>query len=140
MTTPELSSHDRQPVPGVGVVIVDQQNRLLIVQRGQGAGAGLWAVPGGRIQWGETGRDAARREVREETGLDVEVGDVAWVGEAMGPGNPAAWHFTLVDYWGKVKGGNLKAGDDAADVRWVPLQEIRQYPLVPSMFSLLEKL
>ncbi len=127
-------------MPGVGVVIVDQQKRILIVQRGEGAGAGRWAVPGGRIRWGETQREAARRETREETGLDVEIGPVAWVGEAVGPGNPPAWHFTLVDFWGKVQGGELKAGDDAAQVRWVPLEKIREYPLVPSMFSLLEEL
>lgn len=111
-----------------------------MVQRGKGAGAGLWAVPGGRIRWGETQHEAARREAREETGLDVEIGPVAWVGEAVGPGNPPAWHFTLVDFWGKVTGGTLEAGDDAAEVRWVPLAKIRDYPLVPSMHSLLESL
>ena len=140
MTHPHHRATDRRPVPGVGVVMVDGRKRLLLVQRGQGAGAGLWAVPGGRVRWGETRREAARREAREETGLEVEIGSVAWVGETVGPGSPPAWHFTLVDFWGEVKGGKLRAGDDAADVRWVPLEEIREYPLVPSMFSLLERL
>ena len=121
------------------MVIVDRR-RLLLVQRGQGAGAGLWAVPGGRVRWGETWREAARREAREETGLEVEIGAVAWVGEAVGPGRPPDWHFTLVDFWAEVTGGELRAGDDASDARWVPLDEVREYPLVPSMFSLLEEL
>ena len=130
----------RRPVPGAGVVIVDHQKRLLLVQRGSGAGAGLWAVPGGRIRWGETGAEAARREAWEETGLKVEIGPVAWVGEAIGPGSPPAWHFTLVDYWAEVTGGKLQAGDDATDVRWVPMEQLSRYSLVPSMFSLLEVL
>ena len=129
---------DRSPIPGVGVVIVDDRKRLLMVQRGQGAGVGLWAVPGGKVRWGETWEDAAQREAREETGLDVEIGGVAWVGEAVGPGQPPAWHFALVDYWAEVVGGELRAGDDAADVEWVPLDQIADYPMVSTMCSLLE--
>jgi acetyl-CoA carboxylase carboxyl transferase subunit beta len=126
------------PVAGVGVVVVDTGGRLLIVQRGEGAGKGLWAVPGGKVRWGETWREAAKREAREETGLEVEVGSVAWVGEAVGPGNPPTWHFALVDFWAEVIGGDLQAGDDAADVRWVSPHQIHQYPLVSTMSSLLE--
>lgn len=109
-----------------------------MVERGGGAGKGLWAVPGGKVRWGETWRDAARREAREETGLEVEIGRVAWVGEAVGPGDPPAWHFAMVDFWAEVIGGELRAGDDAADVRWVCKQQIHRYPLVSTMFSLLE--
>lgn len=100
----------------------------------------MWAVPGGRVRWGETWREAAAREIREETGLEVEIGPVAWVGEALGPGDPPAWHYALVDFWGEVTGGTLRAGDDAAEARWVPVEHARDYPLVPSMYSLLEKL
>lgn len=139
-----MSHHElpapQRPIPGVGVVIVDNHKGLLMVERGSGAGTGLWAVPGGRVRWGETWREAARRETWEETGLEVEIGPVAWVGEAVGPGDPPAWHYVLVDFWAEVKGGELRAGDDAAAVRWVPLEQTRNYPLVPSMHSLLEVL
>ncbi len=128
------------PIPGVGVVIVDDQDRLLMVKRGDGVGMGRWAVPGGKVRWGETWREAARREAREETGLEVRVGPVIWTGEAVGPGQPPAWHFSLVDFECQVVGGRLQAGDDAADVRWVPLEEVGDYLLVPTMFSLLEVL
>ena len=131
---------ERGPVAGVGVVIRDPQGRLLIIKRGQGAGKGLWAVPGGKVRWGETWREAAVREAREETGLDVRIGPVAWVGEAVGPGDPPAWHYALVDFWAEAVGGRLQAGDDAADIRWVSLDEIHQYPLVSTMYSLLESL
>ncbi len=124
----------------MGVVIIDRQRRMLIVQRGRGVGIGRWAVPGGKVRWGETWREAGRREAREETGLEVKIGPVVWSGEAIGPGRPPAWHFALVDFRAEVVGGVLQAGDDAADIRWVPLEEIRDYPLFPTMFSLLEAL
>lgn len=125
------------PIPGVGVVCIDD-GAILLVQRGRGAGAGLWAVPGGKVRLGERLTDAAVREVREETGLDVAVGGVVWVGEAIGPGNPPAYHFTLTDFAGTVTGGRLQAGDDAADARWVPLGEVAGLPLTPTMIDLLE--
>ncbi len=140
MTAPGKKRGSKPPIAGAGVVIVDDRNRLLLIQRGQGAGAGLWAVPGGKVRWGETWREAAVREAREETGLEVRTGTVAWAGEAIGPGDPPAWHFALVDFWAEVVGGELRAGDDAADVRWVPIEQVPTYPLVSTMFSLLEVL
>ncbi|MYK55378.1 MAG: NUDIX hydrolase [Acidimicrobiia bacterium] len=137
---PQKGQEKTNPIPGVGVVVVDEQDRLLLIQRGHGVARGLWAVPGGKVQWGETWRDAAKREAREETGLEVKVGPVIWTGESVGPGQPPEWHFSLVDFACKVVGGKLRAGDDAADVGWVPIAEVRNFPLVPTMFSLLEVL
>ena len=139
-TLPAERPERMNPIPGVGVVIVDDQDRLLVIQRGDGVGRGQWAVPGGKVRWGETWREAAQREALEETGLEVKVGPVIWTGESVGPGQPPEWHFSLVDFACEVVGGDLRAGDDAADVRWVPIDEVRDYPLVPTMFSLLEVL
>ena len=121
-----------RPVVGVGVVIRDG-DRLLLVRRGRPPRAGRWAVPGGKVEWGETLREAAAREAREETGLDVEVGHVAWVGESIGDDH----HFALIDFWATPVGGELSAGDDAAEVRWVTRQEALELPLTPSMVELL---
>lgn len=114
--------------------------RLLLVRRGRGAFKGLWAVPGGKVRLGETMREAAAREVREETGLDVRVGRVLWVGDAIGPGAPPEWHYTLVDFLGEVYGGELRAADDAAEAAWVASAEIDRYPLTPTMPGLLDVL
>ncbi|MFO7549377.1 MAG: NUDIX hydrolase [Acidimicrobiia bacterium] len=126
-----------RPVPGVGVAIVDG-DRILMIRRGRGANAGLWAVPGGKVDWGESMRDAAVREVREETGLEVRLGPVVWVGDAIGPGSPPAWHFTLVDFLAEVVGGNAVAADDALEFRWVPLEEALAYPLTATMPELID--
>lgn len=110
------------------------------MKRGRPPGEGLWAVPGGKVRLGESMRETARREGREETGLDLEIGTVVWVGDSVGPGDPPEWHFCLVDFLGVVVSGELKAGDDAAAARWVPLGEARSLPLTPTMPSLLEAL
>jgi ADP-ribose pyrophosphatase YjhB (NUDIX family) len=123
------------PLVGVGVVVVSEGS-ILLVQRGRPPGMGLWAVPGGKVRRGEAMRDAARREALEETGLEVVVGDVVWVGEHIDQDH----HLVLVDFSALVTSGRLAAADDADDVRWVPLAEISNYPLTPTMYDLLDTL
>lgn len=123
------------PVVGVGVAVIDQ-GRILLVKRGREPGKGLWAVPGGKVRWGETMTSAARREVLEETGLDVEIGGVIWVGEHLSEDH----HIVLIDFLGTVTGGHLKAADDADDARWVELSAAADYPLTPTMYDLVEEL
>jgi len=117
-----------------------EDGRLLLVQRGRPPGEGLWAVPGGKVQYGETMTSAVQREVLEETGLRVSPGRVIWAGDSIGPGDPPAWHFCLVDFACVVVGGDLVAGDDAAAIAWVPLGVAREYPLTPTMSDLLDVL
>ena len=128
---------DRTPIPGVGVVIV-RDGKLLLIRRGRGANKGMWAVPGGKVEFGETREAAAVREAREETGLEVAVGNAVWAGDAIGPGDPPAWHFTLVDFLASVVGGTLCAGDDAAEIEWVPLGEVLDRQVTPTMVDLME--
>lgn len=130
---------DRVPTPGVGVAVLEG-TEILLVKRGREPGRGLWAVPGGKVLYGETLREAARREVMEETGLEIEVGPVVWVGDSIGAGDPPAWHYALVDFVGRVVGGQLMAADDADEARWVAIDDAESLPLVPTMPSLLEAL
>lgn len=85
-------------------------------------------------------REAAAREVLEETGLVVEVGDPVWVGDILDDADPPAYHYTVVDFLATVVGGEMSAGDDAAEVRWLPVEEVRAKRLTPTMFDLIDKL
>ncbi|NNC91964.1 MAG: NUDIX hydrolase [Acidimicrobiia bacterium] len=124
-----------RPTVAVGAVIV-QDGSLLLVERANPPGAGKWAVPGGAVEPGETLADAVVREVREETGLAVTVGDLAWAGDSIGPGVPPAWHFTILDFWATSTGGMLRAGDDAVRAEWVPIDELASRPMVGTMYDL----
>jgi 8-oxo-dGTP diphosphatase len=109
----------RDPKVGVGVVVRDDEGRLLLVRRAGAPARGLWSLPAGFVDAGEDPRVAAAREAREETGLEVEVGDVVgcW---ADGSGRAS---FFLA-FAAVVVGGTLSAGDDATDARWFALDSL----------------
>ena len=130
---------ETHPIPSVGAVIVDE-GRILLVRRKRGAYPGSWAVPAGRQRHGETMTAGVRREVQEETGLIVEVGDPVWIGDIIDQADPPAFHYAVVDFAAFVVGGELQAGDDAAEVRWVDLSEVRELDLTPTMEEMLAQL
>jgi 8-oxo-dGTP diphosphatase len=108
-------------IPCAGAVIKDDEARLLLILRGHDPGKGLWSIPGGRIEPGETDRDAVVREVREETGLEVACGRL--LGAVERPGH-AGDVIEIRDYTAVHVGGELAAGDDAADARWFTPDEV----------------
>ncbi len=127
------------PTPGAGAVIITD-GRMLLIRRASGAYVDHWVVPGGRQRWGETMRAAAAREVLEETGLIIEVGDAVWVGDILDDADPPTYHYTVVDFEATVVGGELSASDDAAEARWVPVDEVRAMRLTPTMVDLIDEL
>lgn len=122
------------PVVGVGAFILDGP-RVLVVKRGRPPGEGLWSVPGGRLEAGETLAQAVAREVREETGLTVEVGPFVCVIERFGED----FHFVILDYLARVVGGTLAAATDAADARWVTDQELAALPTTEGLGDVLAR-
>jgi len=110
-----------QPVAGVGGVVI-RGREVLLVKRAHPPRAGEWSLPGGRLELGESLVDGVRREVREETGIDVSVGPLVEVFDRVhrDADGRVRYHFVIADYLCRPIGGVLAAGDDAADARWVP--------------------
>jgi 8-oxo-dGTP diphosphatase len=121
-------------IPCVGAVVTDGQGRLLMIKRGHEPGAGLWSIPGGRIEPGETDAEALVREMLEETGLVVEVGSL--IGSVQRPGLDDAV-IDIRDYAATVVGGTLRPGDDAADARWVDMQDLGSLEITEGLIEAL---
>jgi ADP-ribose pyrophosphatase YjhB (NUDIX family) len=123
MTCPDCGFiHWRNPGVGAAVVLRDEAGRILLIRRAAGATRpGLWAIPAGFVDYGEDVREAAARELLEETGLMAEVGDPIFV--ASNFHDPAK---LTVGIWfaGTIVGGTLEPGDDADDAGWFGLEDL----------------
>jgi 8-oxo-dGTP diphosphatase len=124
----------RSVVPCVGAVVTDEQGRLLVIQRGHDPGAGLWSIPGGRIEPGETDAQALVREMLEETNLQVKVGRLIGSVHRQGLGGMV---IDIRDYAAMIIGGTLRAGDDAADARWVTAAELARMEVTEGLIEAL---
>lgn len=118
----------------VGAIVHDTDGRLLVIRRGHPPGEGLWSIPGGRAEPGETDATAVVRETVEETGLRVEPGALA--GSVDRPG-PDGVTYDIRDYRATVTGGMLRPGDDASEARWVTAEELRLLPTTPGLVDAL---
>jgi len=113
------------PLVGVGAVVIEE-NRVLLIRRGTPPLLGEWSLPGGVLECGETLREAVKREAREETGLLVETAEMLGVYERVirDDAGRVRYHYVLLDFLCRPAGGDLKAGSDAADVRWFTRDEL----------------
>lgn len=112
---------------GIGAVVVDR-GRVLLVQRGSEPSKGRWSLPGGMLEIGESLVAGVTREVKEETGLQVEVIELVElidriVRQDAPAGDRIQYHYVIADYLCRVAGGSLEAASDAAAVRWVERAE-----------------
>jgi len=107
------------PIVGVGAVVRDAQ-RILLVRRKKEPSRGLWTFPGGAVELGEPIELAVRREVQEETGLEIEVERVLVVVDRIDLDEEGLvrYHYVIVDYLARPVGGSVRAGDDADGVLW----------------------
>ena len=119
----------------VGAIAVDA-DRLLMIRRGHGPAAGLWSVPGGRVESGELLAEAVVRELGEETAVEGVCGElVGWV-ERFDDDQ----HYVILDFQVDVLEGTAPvAGDDAAEARWVPLMDVAELSLVDGLAEFLHE-
>jgi 8-oxo-dGTP diphosphatase len=132
--------YPKQPLVGVGGVVI-HRNRVLLIKRGTEPLKDRWSIPGGMLELGEALAEGVRRELREETGLDVEPLEVIAVFDRIlrDTSRRGAWslqgrgrvryHFVIVDYVCRLKGGKLAPASDVLDARWVGREGIAQYHL-----------
>lgn len=128
-----------RPMVGVGGVVI-HRNRALLVRRGREPLKGQWSIPGGMVELGEELSEGVRRELKEETGLDVEpLKMIAAFDRIQRQGRRVRYHFVIVDYFCRLKGGKLKPASDVSDARWVRREELGRYHLTEKARSVILK-
>jgi 8-oxo-dGTP diphosphatase len=132
--------YPRRPLVGIGALIF-HQGRILMVQRGKEPLKGWWSLPGGAVETGETLDHAVRREVREETGLEVEPVRMFEIFERIMRDAEGAveYHYVLIDYVCKITGGALCAGDDVAHAAWMRENELATLQITEGTLGVIRK-
>jgi mutator protein MutT len=122
--------YPKQPIIGVGAVII-KDGKILLEKRKNEPGKGKWSIPGGLVELGESVEQTVIREVKEETGLEVEKPEhIDVVDNVIRDENgEVKYHFVIIDYFVKLKGGTMKAMSDAEELRWVTFDEVEKYDL-----------
>ena len=129
-----------RPWLGVGGLIF-QNDQVLLIKRGREPGIGQWSIPGGMVEVGETINHALRREILEETGLNVEVQDLVKVFERIihdGKGR-LQYHYVVLDYWCRVVGGHLSASSDAEEAGFYSIQALDRLYLLPETEQVIQQ-
>lgn len=122
--------YPEHPIVGVAAVVL-RDGRVLLVQRGREPARGLWGLPGGMLELGESLAEGVRREVLEECGVEIEVGPLIAVFEPMqhDAAGRLQYHYVVLDYLARYVGGALLPADDADDARWVDLAALDSLPM-----------
>lgn len=128
-----------RPIVGVGVVVL-RDDAVLLIRRARPPREGQWSLPGGAQKTGESVVQAALREVREETGVDVEVRGLLDVIDSIqeDPDGRVRYHYTLVDVYAEWRAGEPVAEGDALQARWWPISEIPRLDLWSATLRMIE--
>jgi ADP-ribose pyrophosphatase YjhB (NUDIX family) len=129
-----------RPTVAVGVVLLDGE-RVLVIRRKKPPAEGLWSVPGGKVELGESLEAACLRELREETGLSATIGPLVEVLDRVlhDPAGTITYHYVILDFVGTAPVGELCAASDAAEARWVTFAELAHLPTTDGLGPVLER-
>ena len=121
--------------------LIFRRRRILMAQRGHEPLKGWWSLPGGALETGESLEAALRREVLEETGLEVEPRAVFEIFERIirDSEGRAEYHFVVIDYLCRITGGGLQAGDDVANVGWFTRRELSELQVTEGTLAVIQR-
>lgn len=122
--------------------MIRNEDRFLIIKRAVDPDAGLWSIPGGLVEIGERAAEAAVREVKEETSLDVEIIDILDIVDRIIRDEKGLirFQFVIVDFLARPRGGSVKASSDALEACWIRSEEFPSYELTPTLIDLLKRM
>ncbi len=132
--------YPERPVVGVGGVVI-RNGCALLIRRGSPPLQGEWSIPGGTLELGETILEGIRRELKEETGIEVRVLELIEVFDRIfrDPAGRVQYHFVIVDHLCEFIGGSAHAGSDVSDTAWVREADLRKYSLTKAATRVIQK-
>lgn len=138
ITSDNTASLFPMPAIGVGGIVFNRQNQVLLIQRNQPPAIGLWSIPGGKLEAGETLTAACKREIKEETGLETEIKNIVAVVERR----IENFHYVIIDYLVSLADEDHAtpiAQSDIADAKWVDLESMADYELVDGLAEIIRR-
>lgn len=129
----------KYPIVGVGGILIEN-GKILLIKRATEPNKGLWTIPGGKIKFGEKIEDALKREMLEETGLEVEILDLEDIYELIMSNGEVRYHYIILDYRVRRISGEPKSSTDALELKWFSKEELKHIETTETMKKLLGKL
>ena len=138
-TAPSGGEYPSGPQTAVGVIVF-RDDKVLLVKRANRPGQGLWAIPGGRVELGETLKEAARREVKEETGVSISPTEPIYVFEVIERDDEGdiRFHYVIIDLLAEYLSGEVNPGTDASEARWISSAELKELPVTKTTREVLK--